>query len=319
MADQSLQRVLVTGAAGFIASHLCAALAARGARVVAVDLPGASWWRHDELRINTERRVCDLSQPGAASALLANADFDCIFHLAALVDVERTSDLVLACLHANIAATAALLHAARRHARRVVVTGTCEEYGNGPVPFDESQREVAVSPYSWSKICTTHLAQLYHHIFELPTVVVRPFLTYGPLQINNMLIPAAIRAALRNQPLETTPGAQTRDLIYVTDVAEGMLAAASAPHAAGNIFNLGSGIETPVAVLVRLIYQLCESRAAPRIGARPYRPGETMHFFCSPARAQRHLHWQPTVSLRDGLQRTIDWFRAHPQFLEHAS
>lgn len=319
MSDQPLQRVLVTGAAGFIASHLCAALAARGARVVAVDLPGASWWRHDELRINTERRVCDLSQPGAASALLADADFDCIFHLAALVDVERASDLVSACLHANIAATAALLHAARGRARRVIVTGTCEEYGNGPVPFDESQREVAVSPYSWSKICTTHLAQLYNHIFELPTVVVRPFLTYGPLQINNMLIPAAIRSALRNQPLETTPGAQTRDLIYVTDVAEGLLAAATAPHAAGNIFNLGSGIETPIADLVRLIYQLCESRVAPRIGARPYRPGETMHFFCSPARAQRLLHWQPTVSLPDGLHRTIDWFRAHPQFLEHAS
>lgn len=315
MPEIPLQNVLVTGAAGFIGAHLCAALASRGVRVTAVDLPSASWWRHDHLELKVERLCCDLTHQDAVHNLLNNASFDCIFHLAAFVDVERSPDLVLTCLNANVASTAYLLHAARARTRRVILAGTCEEYGNGPVPFDEAQREIAVSPYSWSKICTTHLAQLYSGIFDLPTVIVRPFLTYGPLQVNDMLIPAAIRAALRDEALPTTPGQQTRDLVFVTDVVEGMIAAAIHPHLNGQIINLGSGVETTIAELVTLIYDLCASRARPAIGARAYRPGETMHFYASSQRARQLLNWSPRVSLRDGLQRTIDWFRAHPQFL----
>jgi len=311
MEIKSKNKALVTGGAGFIGSHLCAELIARNWHVTALDLPSTNWWRHDELSIRAQRIEINMAGLAALENAFKNSFFDCVFHLAAMTDVTRDASLLNTLINENIVATNNLLSLFQARANRIIVIGTCEEYGNGPEPFIETQREVAVSPYSWSKICTTHLAELYRRIFDVPVFVVRPFLTYGPLQTNNMFIPSAIRAALCGEALIMTKGEQTRDFNFVSDIVEGMICLATVSHCDEYILNLGSGEETTISSVVKLIYELCESSAQPNMGAIPYRHGETMHFFCDNNRVKELLGWLPRVTLREGLIRTIDWYRYH--------
>lgn len=304
-----LQSVLVTGAAGFIASHLCAALVRRGIAVTALDVPAADWWRHAALGISCARSAVDLTDGAQVAQLLARQSFSHVLHLASVTDVTRAPHLIEQMLQQHVMATAHLLAAAGGRVGRILVTGTCEEYGNGAVPFDETQREVAVSPYSWSKICCTHLCELHARIFATPVVVLRPFLTYGPLQTSAMLIPAAIRAALTGADFPMTAGAQTREFNFVADIVDGLLRAAEAPGIDGQVINLAGGREVRIAEVVQMIYRLCASSGRPRLGALAYRPGETMHFYGAAARAHTLLGWQARTPLETGLATTIAWYR----------
>lgn len=304
---------LITGAAGFIGSHLCAALIAKKWQVTALDLPTADWWRHEALTISPQRIGILMTDSKMLEDACHNHFFDSVFHLAAMTDVTRDVSLLDTLIKENIASTNNLLSVFRMRAKRIIIAGTCEEYGNGPVPFTETQREIAVSPYSWSKICTTHLAELYRRIFDAPVMIVRPFLTYGPLQTNTMLIPTAIRAALRGEAMVMTKGEQTRDFNFVSDIVDGLVRMATVPLCNEYVLNLASGIETSISSVVQLIYELCDARTQPLIGALPYRQGETMHFFGDNQNATRKLDWVPRVSLREGLSHTIDWYRQYLQ------
>lgn len=302
---------LITGAAGFIGSHLCAALIAKKWQVTALDLPSADWWRHDALAISPPRIGILMTDAKMLEDACHNHFFDSVFHLAAMTDVTRDVSLLDTLINENITSTNNLLRIFRARAKRIIVAGTCEEYGNGPVPFNEAQREIAVSPYSWSKICNTHLAELYRRIFDVPVFIVRPFLTYGPLQTNDMLIPSAIRAALRGESLMMTKGEQTRDFNFVSDIVDGLIRVATVSRCDEYILNLGNGEERTISSVVELIYELCESSAHPNMGAIKYRQGETMHFFSDNGLAKKILGWMPQVSLREGLSCTIDWYRKY--------
>ncbi len=311
--------VLVTGAAGFIGSHLCNHLGRGGYRVIALDMPGISWWRLDALQVVCQRVHLNLlDRAGVAALIEDHQPIDCVYHLAAHTDVVRSVELLDDMIAANIMGTQNFLHACRNKVGRCVVIGTCEEYGDGDVPFSEQQRERAVSPYSWSKICTTHLAQLYARLFDLPVVVARPFLTYGPLQLSAMLVPAAIRAALTGADFPMTPGEQTRDFNYVNDIVAGLIAVGEAPDVEGDIFNLATGSEMHVRDVVSLIYGLCHSSRVPEIGTLPYRRGETMRFYGNATAAHKQLHWHAQTALEEGLTHTIAWYRRYLQQGEHA-
>jgi len=302
---------LITGAAGFIGSHLCGALIAKNWRVTALDFPSTNWWRHKALAINPQRIEINIADPESLANTFNTTFFDCVFHLAALTDVTRDISLMDSVISGNITASNNLLRHFRTRANRIIIAGTCEEYGNGPVPFTEKQREIAVSPYSWSKICVTHLAELYRHVFDVSVMVARPFLTYGPLQTNSMLIPSAIRSALQDEELVMTKGEQTRDFIFVSDIVDGLVLMAETNNWSEHIINLGSGVEVKISEVVQLIYKLCESLSHPHIGELPYRPGETMHFFSDNNRAKKILRWTPRVSLKEGLIQTIKWYRQY--------
>jgi len=313
MVSKNKRKALISGAAGFIGSHLCTSLEKNGWHVTALDLPQANWWRHAELTINPIRIEINLADSLSLKHICKNNYFDCVFHLSAMTDVSRDVKLLDVLIQENIITTNNLLSLLKDHAGRIIIVGTCEEYGNGAVPFLEEQREIAVSPYSWSKICATHLAELYRRIFEAPVMVVRPFLTYGPLQTNNMFVPATIRAALQGESLMMTKGEQTRDFNFVSDIVDGLVRMAEVINCEEYILNLGSGIETTIASVAQLIYQLCGSKNQPCLGSIPYRPGETMHFYCDNQRAQKILNWRPRVTLREGLMRTIEWYRNYLQ------
>ncbi len=307
--------VAVTGGTGFIGTHLVRALHARGARVVAVGrrepaaaVPGVEYER------------LDLARDGAAAAWLARLRPERVFHLASAVDTRRDLDAVAVQIR-DTQMTA--VHVARACLEtgvgRLVHVGTCEEYGNGPAPFHESQAAAPVSPYSAAKVAATSFVRTLCASFGLPAVIVRPFLTYGPGQSPKLLIPALIQSALAGRDFEMTPGEQTREFNYVDDIVDGILRAGEVEGIEGEIINIGCGEPHRIGDVAAQVLRLMGDPIALKLGALPYREGETWQFYCSNEKARALLGWQPRTGLEEGLQRTIAWYRDAALGVAHGS
>jgi nucleoside-diphosphate-sugar epimerase len=301
-------KVLITGAGGFIGSHLTRRLVNEGADVHAF---ANSTWRISDILEKVRCLSVDLSDMDKVTEALSDIKPEVVFHLAAKTNVERSEALSEAMVKSNIAGTLNLLDALKGDYRCFVNTGTCEEYGNGPVPFKEDQMPIPVSPYSASKAAVTFFCQMYHRSFGWPIVTLRPFLTYGPSQGTHMLIPHVIESCIKNRDFSMTKGEQTREFNYVDDIVDGFLRAGSERRAIGEIINLGNGKEVKVLDVVTMIVRMIGNPVNPGIGQLPYRPGETMHFYCDSSKAKRLLGWEPKTDIENGLRKTIEWYRGH--------
>jgi nucleoside-diphosphate-sugar epimerase len=231
-----------------------------------------------------------------------------VFHLAAAGVLERGIEAHQA-LAVNVLGSIHLLQAlCIRPVERVVLVGTCHEYGpretaEGPDPRDF---------YAASKVAAWAFGRAFWHIHQLPMVTVRLFQVYGPGQPERALIPAAICAALAGSDFPMTPGEQARDFIYVDDVVDGMLVAARAPGIDGQSLDLGTGIGRAVREVVERIWTLADGRGAPLIGALPYRHSEAMRLVADADRTGKLVGWRAQTSLDQGLRRTIYEFSGAP-------
>lgn len=303
--------VLVTGGGGFMGRHLVRALVARGDRVAVAGRRPRAQWPADVLPAAIDYHACDLALPGAASQLVGALRPERVFHLASAVDVRRDLGLLDEQVRVTQMAAVLVARACLEHGvGRLVHAGTCEEYGNGPAPFHETQDPAPVSPYSAAKVAATAFVRMLCSSFGLRAVVVRPFLTYGPEQAPNLMIPALITSALTGRDFPMTAGEQTREFNFVDDIVSGMLQAAEAPEVEGQILNLGCGEPRRIRDVAQLVLDLMGNPVRAEFGKLPYRPGETWEFYCSNERARTLLGYRPQVTLEDGLRRTIDWYRA---------
>ncbi len=303
-------RVLVTGATGFIGAQLVARLLAIGASVAIVYRSVSNLHRIADLLPQLDAFEADLEDWLAIRNAVQSIRPQFVFHLGARVDVSRDLHKTRAMIQTNLNGTMHLLLALDGVDYQCFVnTGTCEEYGDNPVPFHESQVVNPVSPYSASKAAATVFCRMLHKTTNSPIVTLRPFLTFGPNQNLERLIPQAIMAALENRDLPMTGGQQTREFNYVTDIVDGYIRAAIQPAALGETINLGSGQPHTLREVVQLIYRLTKSEGEPKFGELAYRTGEAFEFYCDNTKAFNLLKWKPQVSLCDGLQQTIDWYR----------
>ncbi|MBI4552917.1 MAG: SDR family NAD(P)-dependent oxidoreductase [Candidatus Latescibacteria bacterium] len=303
-------RVLVTGATGFIGSHLCVALANTGAQVIALRRPGSSPRWPESLDGRVEWVEADLRDVARLTEAVRAARATRVFHLAAATTVERGFQIVAEMIATNLVGTINLLRALDGTGYECFIqTGSAEEYGAGDPPFQESASLRPVSPYSASKAAATLFCEMYHRTLNCPIIILRPFLVYGPGQSPTKLIPQAIFAALANRDLPMTSGQQTREFTYIDDVIDGYLRAAVTPGAIGQTINLGTGVAYKIVDVVRLIIELTGSTMTPRVGALPDRPGEIWAYQGDHTKAQTVLGWTPAVPLPDGLRRTIAWYR----------
>ncbi len=298
--------VLVTGGLGFIGSHLVRRLMAEGCEVHVFGNSGthnvSDILRKVKVHMVDLRRFKDVKREIAGIMPLK------IFHLAAYVNVSRTLDSEMM-IKNNFGGTVNLLKAAESVDYDCFInTGTCEEYGTNPVPFAEEQVPTPVSPYSVSKVKTTIFCQSYQKETGKPVITLRPFLTYGPFQRNNFLIPYIITSALFGRKIKTTKGEQAREFNYVSDIIEGYVLASVSGRAVGEIINIGSGKEYKIRDVIGRILDIMGSGAVVD-NSLPYRTGEAMHFYCSNEKARRLLGWQPKVSLDEGLKKTIGWYK----------
>ncbi len=313
------RRVLVTGAAGFIGSHLCETLVRRGATVRALLRYTSRQDRGNLEMVPAEARegieVVRGDLRDEASVRRAVQGCETVFHLGALISVPYSFTSPAEFAATNTLGTVHVLNAARdAGVGRIVHTSTSEVYGTARyVPIDEGHPLQAQSPYAASKIAGDKMAEAFHLTYGLPVVTVRPFNTYGPRQSARAVIPTIISQALQGDSVRLGSLDPRRDLLYVGDTVEGFLRAAEEPGAVGELLNLGTGQAWSVGELVDRIGAAMGQRLRVESQAERVRPeqSEVLHLQCDPTKAKQLLGWTAGTSLDEGLRQTIAWTAAH--------
>lgn len=303
-------RVVITGGSGFIGSHLVRRLVQSGSKV-------AITTRYSNLIKNVRLKnlwdsihviEADLRNRGA---LVTVRDFrpEVVFHLAAYNHVGQSFTQVEECFDVNAKGTANLLDVCT-DVRRFVYISTSEIYGDQTqVPFVETMHPGPQSPYAITKYCGEMYCRMKQRMASDGCVVIlRPFNAFGPEQSTKAVIPELIGKALRGEPIQTTPGEQTREFNYVDNLIEGMVLAGFTTKKLEGPINLAGGEEIQIKDLVRRIADLTGSRSELRIGAFPYRPNEIWRMHGDFTRARELLGWKPRVSFDEGLQKTVRWY-----------
>lgn len=311
---------LVTGAAGFIGSHLVEALLAKGAHVrafIRYNSRSDRGWLDTLPKAtldNVEIIAGDIKDSDAVRYAVKGCDV--VFHLAALIGIPYSYIHPRNYVDTNVIGTTNVLTAALDHGvKRVVHISTSEVYGTAQyVPIDESHPKVGQSPYSASKLSADLLADSFHRSFKLPVVTIRPFNTYGPRQSQRAVIPTIIAQLLAGNELNLGATTPTRDFTFVTDTAAGMIRGTEVDEAVGMTINLGTGSEISIGDLAQLIAKEMGIDAKLHRDSTRLRPGdsEVERLLSNNALAQSVLKWRPVIDLETGLKRTIEWFKEIP-------
>jgi dTDP-glucose 4,6-dehydratase len=317
--DWSSRRVLVTGAGGFIGSHLTEALVHRGANVRAFvhynsrgNLGNLAYAAPSALRA-IEILYGDLRDPEAVHR--ATIGVDTIFHLGALIAIPYSYENPRSVTETNLIGTLNVLEAARAQSvRRVIHTSSSEVYGTARyTPMDEAHPSCAQSPYAASKIGADAMAQAYHRSFALPVVTVRPFNTYGPRQSARAVIPTIITQALKGDVIKLGGLTPRRDFTFIGDTVRGFIQAAESSDLIGEEVNLGSGKALSIGDLVQTVLAQVGRQLLIVVDPQRIRPegSEVMELVASNDKAARLMDWHPLIGLAEGLALTIAWLREH--------
>ncbi len=298
-AQFSGQKILVTGASGFIGSHLCRRLSMCGAKVHGVSrkIPPKEehclcWWQGDLADMQTVRNLLTTIKP------------DVIFHLASHVAGSRSLELVLPTFSSNLMSVVNLLTAATEiGCKRIVLTGSLEE------PDLCNSETVPSSPYAAAKWASSAYARMFHALYQTPVSIARLFMVYGPGQQDlQKLVPYVILSLLRKEVPKLSSGKREVDWIYVEDVVDGLIAIVQTSKREGCTIDLGSGSLVPVRTVVQIITGMVDSEVVPAFGSTPDRPMEQVRV-ADTERTYSAIGWKPTTSLEKGLESTVVWYR----------
>ena len=295
-------RVLVTGASGFLGSHLCQRLIQGGAEVHAVSrtLEGAPsenprWWR------------ADLEDYAATKNLFESVKPHMLFHLSGQATGDPDIRHVLPTFRSQLLATVHLLTiSAEIGCRRIILTGSLTEPQAGQVDSPPS------SPYAASKWASNAFGRMFQCLYQTPVVIVRPFMVYGPNQNPKKVIPYSIQSLMRGDQPRLTSGKWRADWIYVDDVIDGFIAAGEVPGIEGSTIDLGTGRLVSVEAMIRQVVEILGVSIEPQFGALSSRLSEEVRV-ADLEHTRRVLGWQPKISLYEGLKRTVEWHRSSSQ------
>jgi NAD dependent epimerase/dehydratase len=310
------KRVLVTGADGFIGSHLVERLVHEGADVRAFCLYNSqgNWGWLDRadaaVRDAIDVRLGDIRD--ARFVEESTNGVEIVFHLAALIAIPYSYAAPQSFVETNVGGTLNVLESARRNdIRRLIHTSTSEVYGTPErLPITEAHPLNAQSPYAATKVAADQLVLAYHRSFEVPAVVLRPFITYGPRQSARAVLPTILTQLLAGRDeVELGRTDTRRDLTFVDDTVDGFVRAATESRVDGQTIQLGTGRAVSIAQLFAIAVEVLGSSATIKEDPRRVRPdaSEVLELVSSPVRAEELLGWRPTVALEEGIRRTADW------------
>ena len=316
MSEWKGRKVLVTGAGGFIGSHLCERLIEEGARVRAfLHYNSLNHWGNLELldpdtlgRLEVVRG--DLTDPFSVEKTVAGCSV--VFHLGSLIAIPYSYIAPWQYVSTNVQGTVNVLEACRKHEiEKLVHTSTSEVYGTALyTPMDEAHPLQAQSPYSASKISADKMVESYHRSYGLPAAIARPFNTYGPRQSARAVIPTIISQALRGDSVRVGALDPVRDLTFVEDTVQGFIAVARTENSTGEVINLGSGKGISIGDLAGLILRILGKTHLALVSEEERRRPDTSEVYelvCRNEKARKLCGWEPKVGLEEGIARTAEW------------
>lgn len=312
-----MKKVLVTGADGFIGSHLTEMLVSRGYHVVALSNYNSfnnwGWLENINYEKNIDIITGDIRDPHFCRSI--TRDIDLIFHLAALIAIPYSYVAPGNYVDTNIKGTLNICQAAKENGNiRLIHTSTSEVYGTANyVPIDENHPLQPQSPYSASKIGADALTMSFYNSFDLPVTIVRPFNTYGPRQSARAVIPSIITQIINGQKqIKLGDLSPTRDFNFVEDTCRGFILLSECKKAIGQVVNVGSNFEISIGDTLNLIKELMNSEVSFINDKARIRPNksEVFRLWCDNTKINNLTGFQPEIDLREGLKRTIEWFRS---------
>lgn len=307
------KNVLVTGAGGFIGSHLVERLASMQADVTCFVRYNSMnrWGFLDSLPIKNSLNIVSADLKDSDAVRKAVMDKDIVFHLAAAVSIPHSYDFPREHLQTNVMGTFNVLQAAKEYnIKKLVHLSSSEVYGTAlETPIKENHRLQGQSPYSATKIATDKLAESFFLSYNLPVAIARPFNTFGPRQSARAIIPTIITQALVENKVAIGNDKPTRDFNYVSNTVDGIIETAMSDKSVGEVINLGSGTEISIGDLVKKILSLIGKNVKIIQEKERFRPdkSEVMRLVADNRKAKKLLGWKPKISFEDGLKKTIEW------------
>jgi len=309
------KNVFITGAGGFIGSHLCSQLVEHGANVKAMlHYSSKSDWSNLEFLDKSIKADIEVVKGNVEDSSFLDThtkNQDIIFHLAALIGIPYSYEAPLSYVKTNVEGTVNILESARKNETPLVInTSTSETYGTAQyTPIDESHPLQGQSPYSASKIAADKLTESYFNSFGLPVITVRPFNTYGPRQTSRAVIPTIISQLLTQEKLVLGDLSPLRDFTYVDDTAKGFICAAENPSSVGHVINLGYGKAASIGETASIIMDIMNLKKEIITEEKRIRPkdSEVFELISNNQKAKNLIGWEPQISFKEGLEKTIDF------------
>ncbi|MBT5068747.1 MAG: NAD-dependent epimerase/dehydratase family protein [Candidatus Marinimicrobia bacterium] len=309
-------KILITGATGFIGSHLTEFLVEKGFNVIAFDRYNSNndwgWLENSKYKNDFQVILGDIRDYDSVSKSMVGCN--AIFHLAALIGIPYSYISPLAYIRTNVEGTYNVLEAAKNLSiEQILVTSTSETFGTAQyIPIDEKHPLIGQSPYSASKIAADQLAISYFKSFELPVKLVRPFNTYGPRQSARAIIPTIISQILNGKTaIELGSLSPTRDLTFVKDTCAGFEEIYKSDSLFGEVTNIGMKAEISIGELAKLIARLMDVELTIKSTDERIRPknSEVERLFCDNTKLLENTAWKPNFTLSDGIKEVIEWMK----------
>ena len=315
-------KVLVTGANGFIGSHLSEHLVNLGAKITVLleynpyNYLGHLKFLQKNMLSEMEQILGDIRDPELIKKIVKGKDT--IFHLGALVSIPYSFINPREVFEVNAEGTLNILLAARdQEVNKIVTTSTSEVYGTALyTPIDENHPLQAQSPYAASKIAADKIAESFYKTYNLPVAIIRPFNTYGPRQSDRAIIPTIIIQALKKSIINIGSTTPRRDLNYISDTIDGFIKIAESKKSIGQVINIGSGKDISIGELIKMILLIMDKQIKIISTEKRKRPNksEVMRLLCDNRKAKKIVNWMPRVSLKEGLNMTIEWMKNNTDY-----
>jgi UDP-glucose 4-epimerase len=298
--------VLIVGGTGFLGRHLVERCIRDTDLVSCI---GLTAYKTGLFSKDIEFLQADITNLDRLKAVLSGRRFNYVFNLGGYINHIPYFKGGREVIEAHLIGLLNLLDCLdREDLKGFVQIGSSDEYGGALAPQNELMRELPISPYSFSKVAASHFIQMLSTTEGFPGVTLRLFLVYGPGQDEKRFLPQIIKGCLSNSEFKTSEGKQLRDFCYVDDATEAMVRAAILPGAKGHVINVASGVPISIRDMISKVMEITKG-GRPLWGEHPYRKGENMALYAETSLAERLLEWKYQVSLDEGLERTVEYFR----------